>query len=42
VRSGPGENQLQSYKKKVQWSAAKKQMNCDEPQLAPNEKTQPI
>jgi hypothetical protein len=28
-------------KKKVQW-AASKTMNCDQPHLAPNEKTQPI
>jgi hypothetical protein len=27
-------------KKKVQW-AASKTMNCDQPHLAPNEKTQP-
>jgi len=44
VRSGPGENgqEPKKRKRKVQWSAAQKKKDCDEPDLTPNEKTQPI
>jgi hypothetical protein len=41
VRSGPGKNEQEPKKKKYS-GQQQKEIDCDEPHPAPNEKTQPI